>query len=297
MKRKTVISIIICSVLLVMLVLGIVFRYDIFYGFTSLRTIKIDSENTTTSIMTFNIRCANNSDKNKLNWKYRASLISDIYQEYQPSIICMQENKKSQYQFFKKYLKGYDSVKEYRDDTILTECVPIFFRKDMYTLVSTKTFWLSDTPDKMSNTWDAYYNRICTIVVLKSNITDQEFLVANTHLDYKNNKIKQKSIDLIFEKLSEYSMPTIIMGDFNFKSTSNMYQYAITKFDDVGNNFEVNNTATINKFKNEYPNNKIDYMFQKTGSFEVDNYQIINKKIKGNYASDHFPIYAELTIK
>lgn len=47
MKRKTITSLIICGVLMVILVLGIVFRYDIFYGFTSLRTIKIDTENTT----------------------------------------------------------------------------------------------------------------------------------------------------------------------------------------------------------------------------------------------------------
>ena len=275
-------------------VLGIVYKDDLAYWSTSMRRIRIDKNATTQSIMTFNVRCITGADKDEFNWKYRASLICDLLQEYTPSIICMQENKEKQYEFFKKFLKGYSSVATQRDSTTLSECLPIFYRSDLYELKQTQTFWLSDTPDTMSNSWGSNYFRICTYVILKNKNTSQEFVVGNTHLDYKSDEIQTKSIQLIYDRLSTFDLPTIIMGDFNCTPDSKAITLAKQHFVDAGQGFEDETKGTINYFKEEYPNVKIDFMLQLPDSFNINKYQVIDKKYKGHYASDHFPIYVEI---
>ena len=275
-------------------VLGIVHKDDLAYWSTSMRRIRIDKNATTQSIMTFNVRCITGADKDEFNWKYRASLICDLLQEYTPSIICMQENKEKQYEFFKKFLKGYNSVATYRDANTLKECLPIFYRADLYELVDTQTFWLSDTPDEMSNTWDSVCFRICTFVILKNKNTNKEFIVGNLHLDYKSEEIQTKSIQLIYDRLSTFNLPTIIMGDFNCTPDSKAITLAKQHFVDAGQGFEDETKGTINYFKEEYPNVKIDFMLQLPDSFNINKYQVIDKKYKGHYSSDHFPIYVEI---
>ena len=206
----------------------------------------------------------------------------------------MQENQKRQYSFFKNFLSGYDSVATYRDSSIFSECLPVFFRADMYELVDTQTFWLSDTPEKMSNTWGAEHFRICTFVILKNKNTGKEFIVANVHLDYKSQDIRIKSIRLIYERLSKFNLPTIVMGDFNFTPKSKASALAKKHFVDIGQGFRDENEGTFNNFENEYRNKKLDYMLQIPGSFTVNKYKVIEKKYNNHFASDHFPVYAEI---
>lgn len=292
--KKIIVWTIVIVVLISCTVLCVVCRDDLRYLATSMRRIELDKDTTTQSIMTYNVRCITGADEGEFAWEYRASLICDLIQEYTPSIICMQENKEKQYEFFKKYLKGYNSVATYRDNTSLKECIPIFFRDDMYELIETQTFWLSDTPDTMSNTWDAICFRICTFVILKNKTTNKQFIVGNIHLDHKNQEIQAKSIQLIYDRLSPYNLQTIIMGDFNCTPDAKAIDLANQHWIDVGQGSADENKGTINYFKNEYPNKKIDYMLQLPNSFAINAYRVIDKKYKDHYASDHFPIYAEI---
>lgn len=291
-------KIIILSVTVVLVVFCVIFGVIYEEGsparsVTSQR-MKIDKNITTQSVMTFNVRCISFDDKGEFSWKNRASLICDLLQENTPSIICMQENKKRQYSFFKNFLSGYDSVATYRDATLLTECLPIFYRADMYELIDTQTFWLSDTPEKMSNTWGAAHFRICTFVILKNKRTDKKFVVGNAHLDYKNQGIRIKSIRLIYDRLSVLNLPTVIMGDFNCTPKSKAAALAKQYFVDIGQGFKDENKGTVNDFQKEYPDKKLDYMLQIPGSFTVNKYKVIDKKYNNHFASDHFPVYAEI---
>lgn len=294
MKKKIILSVI-CFVFVASIVSYIFYVSSAFPMVKG--TIKVDFDNQNLSIMTFNVRCIASSDKDECTWKNREPLICDCLQEYTPSIICLQENKKSQYAYFKRYLKGYGSVATCRDKTDNTECLPIFFRTDLYTLEQTQTFWLSDTPDVMSNTWDSAYNRICTFVILKQKQSGKKFLVANTHLDYKSQDTQEKSINLISERLSIFDLPIVVMGDFNCTPDSKAIKLAKQKFVDVGEGFADQDKGTVNYFKDNYPNKKIDFMMQTKDSFQVTKYNVLDKKYSGNYTSDHFPIYAELSLK
>ena len=292
---KKIIVLLVVAVLAVCdVIVGISLTADRPYFLAQKRTIDMRRSAPTLSVLSYNVMCSTAVDKGERSWRNRASLICDILQESMPSIICLQENKKEQYEFFKKFLKGYDSVATYRDSTATAECLPIFFRKDLYVSEETKTFWLSDTPEKMSNTWGGAYNRICTSVVLRSRNGNERFVVANTHLDTKSAEIKQKSIRLICEKLSTSNLPTILAGDFNSKPKSGVIAFAKRYFADLGQGFPDENKGTFNNFNPTGKRRKIDYIMQLFGGFAVDNYQVIDKMYNNRFPSDHFPIYVEL---
>lgn len=276
-------------------VLSFIYRDYLFCCPSITNAIELDESTNTQSIMTFNVKCITKEDREELRWINRAPLVCEILQEYEPSIICLQENKSRQYDFFKKHLKGYASVATQRDSTALSECLPVFYRKDMYEATESKTFWLSDTPEKMSNTWDSAYNRICTYIILKNKKTQKKFIVANTHLDYKSEETRKKSIELIHEKLRSFNLPALLTGDFNDKPSSQTLKLAMRYFSDCGKNFEDEKTGTINRFKDDRPNVKIDYILQTPDAFEIKRYEVIDKKYSEKFASDHFPIYAEFS--
>lgn len=293
--KKQITLIIVIILFITFATFGIIYRNNIYFWLTKTQKIKIDTNIITQSVMTFNVRCITNADKNEYSWEHRSSIICNILQDNMPSIICMQENKEKQYIFFKRYLNGYDSVATQRDSTNVSECLPIFFRNDLFKLEYFETFWLSDTPNIMSNTWELAYYRICTYVILKNKSTNKKFIVANTHLDYKSEDIQEKSIQLIHNKLKDFNLPTLIMGDFNCTPESKAILFAKQYYTDIGIGYNDENKGTINNFKNEYPNIKIDYILQLNNSFIVNDYKVIDKKYGDSFASDHFPIYAEIS--
>ena len=81
-------------------------------------------------------------------------------------------------------LQGYDSVITFRDESTFSEGCPVFYRTDLYDLIDKGSFWLSETPEKMSKDWDSACYRICSYVILKEKQTGLEFVVFNTHLDH-----------------------------------------------------------------------------------------------------------------
>lgn len=298
MKKKVLISISIVLVILIVASFLIINRYEISYLLKySHETIRIDKSVNDLTIIDYNIRGFTKVDIGKKSWNYRAKFISKTLQEYQPSIICMQEVEKKQYEFYKNYLRGYNSVFAYRDNTNSSECLPIFFRTDMFTLEHSETFWLSDTPEEMSNTWNQYYYRICTIAVLKENKTGENFVIANTHLDYKNLTVQLKSIDLIKHKITSFNLPAVLMGDLNCRPESKVIEQLKQNYVDVDSGFDDELKGTFNNFNIDNSNYaKIDYMFSTKNDFNVLEYQIIDKMFNGNFASDHFPIYAKMEL-
>lgn len=288
-------KIIIISVAAVALITcaALCFAYRDYLSATT-RRINIDKTVTAQSVMTFNVRNLSPTESSESNWLRRAPAICDMLQKTLPSIICMQENNGLQYRFFKRFLKGYDSVAEKRDPAVISEYLPVFFRSDMYESEQTGTFWLSDTPDVMSNTWDSAYFRICTYVVLKNKRTNKKFIVGNAHLDYKSLETRIKSIQLIYDRLSVFNLPSIVAGDFNCEPGSKTMKFAKRYYIDAGQGFEDENKGTFNGFKNDCPNEKVDYILQTPGSFTVKNYKVVDKRYSDIFVSDHFPVYAEM---
>lgn len=185
-------------------------------------------------IMSCNLRCANVMDTGKKSWFYRADLIVKNTETEAPTIIGFQEATKWQYNYMCRTLQGYDSVITFRDESTFSEGCPVFYRTDLYDLIDKGSFWLSETPEKMSKDWDSACYRICSYVILKEKQTGLEFVVFNTHLDHVSEEARIKGIGVVLDKIAQFgSLPAMIMGDFNVEEDTETYRSATENFLDV----------------------------------------------------------------
>lgn len=298
-RVRTIVNFAACVLILVLLTtFCLSFKTKIAYDFFNDKIELNTEDNDEISVMTYNIRCINNEvDKGERSWFNRAFLIAKLLNETKPSIICFQEVKEEQLRFLKNFLEGYECVYEFRDNTNLKECNPIFFRSSKYTLESSQTFWLSDTPERMSNSWGLTYHRICTMAVLKDKITERSFTVASTHLDMLSLETQARSINLINQKLQSKNLPALLMGDFNCVLNTQAIHKANETMADIGIGFEDENAITHNNFEFESKNHaKLDYIFETKDAFQIISYEVVSKTYNGVFPSDHFPIFAKVRL-
>ena len=81
-------------------------------------------------IMSANLRCLTPLDLGEKSWFYRADLMAAEIADQAPGIIGFQEATRWQYRYLVQAIPTYDSVIDYRDDTLLSEGCPIFYSKD-----------------------------------------------------------------------------------------------------------------------------------------------------------------------
>ena len=298
---KLILKICLCLILVALLAVSAVF----FGYYPHYRTAKKPVEFTAAAregedidVMSCNVRCLNPGDLGKRSWFYRADLIMKNIESVKPSIIGFQEVTKWQYKYLSDCMVGFDSVIEYRDETPYAEGCPIFYRTDCYTLVDKGSFWLSETPEKMSKDWGSACYRICSYVILKDNATEKEFVVFNTHLDHVSEEARINGIGVVLDKIAQFGgLPSMIMGDFNCFEGSVTYNKVTENFLDA--QYQTENTmhgATYQAFGEKLDYYTIDFfMISKTG-IKVSELKIINTTYDGVYPSDHFPIFAKFEL-
>ncbi len=294
---------IILIVVAVVLALAIVYGAAFFWYYPHYKNNKIQIyfedvwyENRV-AVMSCNVRCFNVMDMGKKSWFYRADLIMQGIQNNLPGVIGFQEVTKWQYDYLTESMQGYDSVIDYRDDAFNSEGCPVFYRTELYELVEKGSFWLSETPDKMSKDWGAACYRICSYVILKDKATAKQFVVFNTHLDHVSDEARINGIQVVLNKIAEFgSIPAILMGDLNAEEDSETYRSATQNFLDV--KYQTSNTdsgCTYQKWGEQLDRNCIDYILISKTGFNVLAYKVVDDTYDGVYSSDHFPIFAELS--
>lgn len=173
-----------------------------------------------TKVMSYNIRYANNSDGD-FSWGNRKDKLAQKIVKDACDIICMQEVLKEQIDFLNATLPNYGYFGVGRDDGKQAgEYVPVYYNKKRFALHKAGTIWLSDTPDTVSNTWNAACLRIATWVVLNDLQTEKKTIVINTHFDHESQQARINSADLInklaFNLQNDYGrIPIVLCGDFN----------------------------------------------------------------------------------
>lgn len=268
-----------------------------------LRAEKFDVTNVRTvpgqmSVMSYNVRCWTFLDLGKKSWPYRANLVVENIVAAAPGIIGLQEVTPGQYRYFNKVLVGYDSVIEYRDNSVFREACPIYYNAALYNLVDKGSFWLSETPEVMSKDWRAAHYRICSYVILQDVGTDTKFVVFNTHLDHVSDEARVKGIGVVLDKIAEFGgLPAILMGDLNAEDTSPTYAMATENFIDAQvTASDSMDSATYQNWGAELDSPRIDYIMLSPQGFDVVRYFVMDTTHDGVYPSDHFPICAHLEL-
>lgn len=255
------------------------------------------------SVMTYNIRYANDNDKQD-RWELRKEGVVNLIEHYQPQLFGVQEALYKQIQYLDKALADYDYIGVGRDDgKTKGEFSAIFYKKSEFTVLQQKTFWLSETPSEISVGWDAALERICTYALFE-NTNGQSFWVFNTHFDHKGKQARINASTLIIETIIEARMqqlaPVILMGDFNLIPTEQPIKHLSDFMSDtrqVSLRKAYGPIGTFNGFNlDRVMKNRIDYIFVK--DFQVLTHRHIDDRLPNNrYPSDHLPVYVRLELE
>jgi endonuclease/exonuclease/phosphatase family metal-dependent hydrolase len=255
-------------------------------------------------VMTYNIRLDVVSDGEN-DWTHRKDYFTSQIQFYEPDIFGVQEAKPNQVADITTALSQYHNVGLGRDGIGKGESSNIFYKKDRFKVMESNTFWLSETPDKISKGWDAAFNRVCTYALFKDVKKRKTFWVFNTHLDHMGEEARTKGILLILAKIKELNtknLAVIFMGDFNSEPN---HDRIIALKKEMNDTREISETkpfgpsGTFNGFKHIEPVTLlIDYIFiSKNDKFRVKKYAVLSDSKDLKYPSDHLPVYVELSYK
>lgn len=257
-------------------------------------------------IMTYNIRYDNPNDGEN-SWENRKDIIINQIQYYDPDIIGTQEGLGHQIDYINNNLESFNYVGVSRADASEMgggEYSAIFYNIDKYTELKNNTFWLSDTPDKPSRGWDASLNRICTYVLLKDNNSDITFFVFNTHFDHIGDKAREKSVELILEKIGSINrknLPLFLIGDFNLTPDELPIRLIVKKLYDskkISKGTPFGPDGTFNGFDiYKIHDKRIDYIFVSKNKIIVKKYAVLANIKWERFPSDHFPVFIQAKMK
>lgn len=254
-------------------------------------------------LITYNIRLQTESDGAN-SWTNRKDFLTGQLKFYGPDIFGVQEALPQQVIDLANSFPDFGVVGTGRDGFGKGESSNIFYRSSRFNLIDSGTFWLSDTPGKISKGWDAALNRVCTYALLKDKRTKKTFWVFNTHLDHIGELARTKSLELILhtiDSLNKKKCPAFLMGDFNSEPQSARIGALREKMNDtrlVSEAPPFGPEGTFNGFKHDQPvKNLIDYIFvSKSSGIRVLKYAILSDSKDLRYPSDHLPVYVEVTI-
>ena len=224
-------------------------------------------------VSTFNIQNEGfKNDKNKakeiysylINNKINILSLQEVYKSCEKNLLKLLNDKYNLYGKFRFLLKN-----------PYNEKVPVI---TSYEILEQKTYKLPHFP--------SFTKRVMTKVIVK--YKNQKIAIYNTHLEYKNDKVKTKQLDKIFEIIKKEQNPLILTGDFNLKTNNKILKKFIKKLEKKEIYLIENKEKTLKKSKGSKP---IDHIFV-SKSLNVTKI----KTITDLEISDHYPVLVKLDI-
>jgi endonuclease/exonuclease/phosphatase family metal-dependent hydrolase len=253
----------------------------------------------TSKIMSFNIRYDNKWDTEN-SWELRKNKISKLIENYKPSIIATQEGLYNQVTFLDSALTDYTYIGIGREDgKTKGEFCAIFYNTKKYKVIKQSTFWLSDTPNKVSVGWDAALERISTYALFENLETQEQTYIFNAHFDHQGKTAQENSARLILKKIraiNKENLPVILMGDLNVtpeEKTITILKEELKDAISLTSSPFYGPKGTFNAFKNGPVTKRIDYCFVK--NIDILSYSHIDDRLDNDkHISDHYPVLVEI---
>ena len=246
-------------------------------------------------VISYNVRCSGGDGENHWDKRKHASL--NMIHDEKPTIFGLQEANPDQMQYLVENLPEYGHIGVGREDGVSAgEHMAIFYLKEAVELLDGGTFWLSETPEKVSQGWDAACRRTCTWTRMRMKATGDEFIYLNTHLDHRGAKAQEESIKLIIERIKPYldeELPIFLTADFNLSPDSPFIAPLREVMNDARDAAdETDHRGTFNGWNEIKEPVIIDHIFLKNAeaySFKV----LCDKNYGAPLISDHYPVVLE----
>lgn len=282
---------------------------SIFFLFLSLTAVPQDllTINEPMRIISYNIRYDNPNDGDN-SWKNRRERVVSILGLYDADIFCLQEALINQVEYLDEAFPAFDYYGVGRDDGKKQgEFSPVFYDAMRYKLLSSGTFWLSESPDVAgSKGWYAALPRIVSWVKLQDLHTGNNFFVFNTHFDHASQHAREQSALLIRRKINRIAgkAPVILAGDFNTRESTTAYNNLVQT---PGSPVLINarDTSFYSHHGPNYsfvgfdfigvPGRIIDFIFVNP-QVTVIRHAILGDNWDGIFPSDHLPVLVEIEI-
>lgn len=253
-------------------------------------------------VMSFNVRMSANAAYDGDNaWPNRKDAVVRMIQTENPDMLGVQEMLPDQQQFLRAALSAtYDMVGVGRDNgTDEGECMAVFYRKDKFKLLDGKTFWLSETPDKVSMGWDAACKRTVTVAHLQDLSNKKEFYYLNTHLDHVGKVARRESILLLkhlIDSLVPKGVPVVLGGDMNSSLSDSIFIPLIGNKGFMKSareqTLQTDHSITFTGYDKE-PHTCIDHLFV-NDYFKVLTFKTLKQDYGVPFISDHYPVMIEV---
>ena len=235
------------------------------------------------SVMTFNVFTGNMTSK-------RIARVTDAINRSLPDVMGLQEVNSTWMSHLQSELSTYYGFVG-TDLSDGKEGVPILYAKERFRLIESGCKWLTDTPDTPSRLEGQQYPRNYTYALLEDKDTGARFLLLNTHLDTGGTKIRYAEAEILMRFLQGYNdIPVVLVGDLNAKRNTNELNY-LASF----------NLATVFDYKELSGMKKnsaaIDWIYMTSDSIIMTYHTYDDSLYNGDYPSDHYPYYAEFSIR
>ncbi len=251
-------------------------------------------------VMTFNLRCENDVDGEN-SWRNRRDAAAAAVREVCPQVVCTQEGFAHMLSYLLEALPGYSMVGRGRDADGGGEHSAIFFRSDRFEATAVDTFWLSSEPGVPgSRGWGAGLPRICTWCRLTSRETGETVRVYNAHLDHRSEEARRRSVEMIAEHVAAAREPCIVCGDFNAEPEAVEMKPLCSRASFRGGRGLLGctdlNRGTFHGFTGTSLHaGPIDYILA-TPEVTLSERRVLDYPFGGKWPSDHFPVWADVTI-
>ncbi len=244
-------------------------------------------------IISYNIRTLSRDGSN--SWQFRKHATGNMLLKHAPDAFGLQEATVTHLQYIDSVCPQYARVGVGRDDGKMGgEIMAIYYNKGRFDLLDSGTFWLSETPDKVSRGWDAMCFRTATWVKLKDKTSGKKFYYFNTHLDHKGRTAQTESIKLIIEKIKEIAgkRATVILGgDFNVEPDDEIFLPLKEFTHSARLSAPVSdNKSTFNQFGKMKRKCIIDHVFYRGKKAKCNEYRTLDGNYGAKFISDHYPL-------
>lgn len=254
-------------------------------------------------VMTYNLRLATDRDGENA-WSKRKEDVAALIDYYHPTVFGVQEALHEQMTYLNETLEGYNFIGVGRDDGATKgEYSAIFYDATKLKVISSETFWLSETPNKPSYGWGVSYRRICTYGQFIDLSSGDTINIFNAHFDHEVKLARLNAAKLILEMIRKKGLqghPIILTGDFNC-TTSDPPIIELKSALSLG--IAISETpfygphSTFNGFGKELECNKlIDHVF--VHNLKVTSYRHVDdRRPNGLWPSDHLPVLVTVSLK
>lgn len=243
-------------------------------------------------VATFNIRNGRGFDGRHVWWLRRTNTWR-VIQALEADVLALQEVRPGQLRWLRRRLAAdHDVIAVSRDGrTGRGEHLVLAVRRSVGSVAHHRCRWFSDTPDRPSRHPDARFDRC----FLQAHIAtrDGEVVVVGTHLDERSSSARTDAVRRLTEDCPKNS---IVMGDFNCTIDdpaldplfASGWRDALAPLPPSGPA-----VATHHAFTGRIDGTRIDHVFVPS-TWSVSSARVVHDNPPGPWASDHWPVVAEI---